>query len=166
MVLEHLLKVLLELVKEVGRRESPSTPQPIGKEFIFTQSFFTSFDFDSSRSVPSLLKKRDEFREDRSFRLTQLVCSFVILVEETSVGKSGYVVVDEFRVYPVRYSFFAPDFSGAALAFSFWFHFPRALSALGFPETFLQTCRANQPSTSNVAFPLSRATRIDSFRAG
>src|SRR2546425_11314008 len=50
--------------------------------------------------LPSLLKKRDEFREDCLSELTQLVCSFVILVEETSVGKSGYVVVDEFRVYP------------------------------------------------------------------
>jgi len=65
LVLEHLLKVLLELVKEVGRRESPSTPQPIGKNSSSLNHFFTSFDFDSSRVLPSLLKKRDEFREDR-----------------------------------------------------------------------------------------------------
>src|SRR5438128_3620324 len=48
-VLKHRLKVLLEFVKEVGGGKSPPTTQPVGKEFILTQSFFTSLALDSSR---------------------------------------------------------------------------------------------------------------------
>src|SRR5438445_6215167 len=60
------------------------------------------------KGLPSLLKKRDEFREDCLSKLTQFICSFAVLVEETSVGKRGDVVVDEFRVYPGPIVFFCP----------------------------------------------------------